>query len=216
MINGFPGEHSSCQPWELTSKKLSENYGWEMKLSGELIPWKGDLPPVGTWRMDPATKGLEQLRYMPLNQLEINEPEADVINRQDYNLYIQWAKEGLQPPPINVIKHIKGHWLSLNRRRVMAARKAGQKFILAWVSDTSPTGRAWPTHEDVIKKAIAEGKQVPGKVLDEYNFRRRKFSEQSYNYHEKHEHDTRRLPPCLPNRICNKNSKDFETTQPGF
>lgn len=96
------------EPWEVTSTELSKNYGWEMRLSGELTTWKGELPPVGSWRMDPATKALEQLRYMPLKELHINEPETDVVNRQDYQLYVQWAKEGLQPPPINVIKHVDG------------------------------------------------------------------------------------------------------------
>jgi len=163
-------EEKPKQPWEMTREELEQDYGIEMSIpNNRQTPWAGEIPPIGSWRADPVTGGLEQLREVSVDELGFTEPEGGVRGRADYALYVRWAKEGRQAPPINVVKGAdSGKWLSVNRRRVMAAQEVGQKTILAWVSDTDEQGRPSPQHEDVIRQALAEGKPVPAEVLAEY------------------------------------------------
>lgn len=166
------------QPWEMTREELSIDYGSEMRVqNNSMKPWKGELPPVGSWRLDTATDGLEQLQWMNLDELTISEPEEDIKRHRTYEQYVKWAKEGKQPPPINVVKHTKGHWVATNRRRVLAARDAGLKKILAWVSDTDEKGHPFPTHKSLIEQALERGDTVPAEVLADYPDLAEKYEE---------------------------------------
>ncbi len=106
-----------------------------------LSPWTGDVPPVGTWRLDATMSEFEVLVELPLDQVEPGEPEDGIKGWAGYPLYVQWAREGRQPPPITVVRHVKCHLVSINRRRVLAARDAGRRTILAWFSETDAQGR---------------------------------------------------------------------------
>lgn len=55
--------------------------------------------------------------------------------------YIEWFKEGKQPPPIKVVRHVDGRLISCNRRRWLAAREAGVERLLAWYIHTNSNGR---------------------------------------------------------------------------
>lgn len=58
--------------------------------------------------------------------------------------YIEWFKQGHNPPPLFVVRHVDGDLVSLNRRRWLAAREAGVKSLLCYYSATTVHGRpAW-------------------------------------------------------------------------
>ena len=48
-----------------------------------------------------------------------------VVQMPSTQRYIKWAKEGLQPPPVTVVKRYDGRMVISNRRRVVAALEAG-------------------------------------------------------------------------------------------
>ena len=48
-----------------------------------------------------------------------------VVQMPSTQRYIKWAKEGLQPPPVRVVKRYDGRMVISNRRRVVAALEAG-------------------------------------------------------------------------------------------
>ena len=68
----------------------------------------------------------------------ITSEHAEGIQQRDpsYPLYVQWAKQGIEPPPIRTAQPVKpGEKIaSANRRRVLAAQEAGSKAIKAWHS----------------------------------------------------------------------------------
>jgi hypothetical protein len=109
-----------------------------------LTPWEGEIPPLSTWKVDAFMGQFEVLAEIPLNEVEPGEPEGMIKTWRGYPLYVQWAKEGRQAPPITVVRHVNGHLVSCNRRRVLAAKDAGCETIVAWFSETGKSGgNAW-------------------------------------------------------------------------
>ncbi len=106
-----------------------------------LSPRTGYIPPVGTWQPDDMMSKFEVLVELALNQVKPGEPEGGIKGWAGYALYVQWAREGRQPPPITVVRHADGRLVSIHRRRVLAAKDAGRRTILAWFSETDARGR---------------------------------------------------------------------------
>ena len=58
--------------------------------------------------------------------------------------YIEWFKQGHKPPPISVVRHVRGgHLVSCNRRRWLAAREAGVETLKCWYSPTHNRRAKW-------------------------------------------------------------------------
>ena len=94
----------------------------------------GQVPPVGTWRMDPVLGYLEQLQLVPVDELSFSESTTDPVIRRSVDKYVGYYQAGLQPPPAEVVwNEPTQRLLTLNRRRVLAAKEAGVPSILAWV-----------------------------------------------------------------------------------
>lgn len=94
----------------------------------------GQVPPVGTWRMDPVLGYLEQLQLVPVDELSFSESTTDPIIRRSVDKYVGYYQAGLQPPPAEVVwNEPTQRLITLNRRRVLAAKEAGVPSILAWV-----------------------------------------------------------------------------------
>jgi hypothetical protein len=94
----------------------------------------GQIPPVGTWRMDPVLGYLEQLQRVPVDELTFTESTEDRGIRRSVEKYVGYYEAGLQPPPAEVVWNVPTQKLvTLNRRRVLAAKEAGVQSILAWV-----------------------------------------------------------------------------------
>ena len=94
----------------------------------------GQIPPVGTWRMDPVLGYLEQLQRVPVDELTFTESTEDRGIRRSVEKYVGYYEAGLQPPPAEVVWNVPMQKLvTLNRRRVLAAKEAGVQSILAWV-----------------------------------------------------------------------------------
>jgi len=110
------------------------------------------------------------MRRFRTKPLKLSENEEEGRRGEEYPHYVQWAKEGKQPPPITVVRKVGDSSLSsINRRRVLAARDAGNKHIEGWFGDTDmATGRPRFTHEAVVADAVRRGLPVPEKVLDDY------------------------------------------------
>jgi len=101
------------------------------------------MPPLGTWRVSPFGD-ISVLIEIPVNEMEASEQEWDIALRYpETQLYIQWQKEGYEPPPLDVIRTAivngrGGNLRSCNRRRWLAAREAGVKSLKCWYSPTHP------------------------------------------------------------------------------
>lgn len=136
----------------------------------ELAPWEGENPPVGTWRLDPVFGEFEILLELSLDEITPGEPEDGIKNWEGYPLYVQWAREGREAPAITVVRHVNGHLVSCDRRRVLAAKDAGKKTILAWFSETDNRGRNpwqdrgqgsyWHTRVKQLSKMASDGYEV--------------------------------------------------------
>lgn len=96
------------------------------------------MPSPGTWRVDPYG-GIEVLVEIPIRQFQPSEGDWDSALRwPETQDYIQWQKEGHEPPPLSVIRTASGKLRSCNRRRWLAAREAGIKTLKCWYSPTHP------------------------------------------------------------------------------
>lgn len=116
--------------------------------SSRQVPFAGELPPVGTWRIADRNglygRDIEQLRSFAADELllpEVREGKLDPTKRGDDERYAQWIKEGKRPPPIEVLQMDDGRFRVMDgHRRALAAQQAGQP-IDAWVSYSVPTGK---------------------------------------------------------------------------
>lgn len=119
--------------------------------SSRTVPFEGDLPPVGSWRIsDYSTnygREIEQLRVIKIDDLvlpEIRDGALDITKRGDDETYAKWIAEGKRPPPIEVIAREDGTLaVADGHRRVLAAKREGLDTVEAWVSDLvdSPTAK---------------------------------------------------------------------------
>lgn len=130
--------------------------------SGSKTPWQGDLPKEGDWRVDPDLGTVSEARMVDVDKLEMTEPLAPFDPRKDdIERYAGWMKEGKTTPPISVIRLASGKLKSLSNRRVLAAKQAGVKQLMAWVDlgiskeeylAQRPTGnQRWQFHSDPQK-----------------------------------------------------------------
>jgi hypothetical protein len=157
------------EPWEMTRKEAE---AWDSNPppinNDSEGPWKGEIPPVGTYRVEKYTGVVQQLVEVDPKELAISEEEGPGRAHSSFPAYVQWAKEGKLPPPVNVVwNQPTKRWMSTNRRRVLAARDAGLQKILAWRDATNDDGTP-VKHSDAVRNAIAEGKTVPPEVLADY------------------------------------------------
>jgi hypothetical protein len=108
-----------------------------------------EMPPLGTWVVNPWG-GIEVLVEIPVDQFQPSEGEWDFALRYpETQDYIQWQRDGHEPPPLSVIRTARingrgGNLRSCNRRRWLAAREAGVKSLKCWYSPTHPDHCASP------------------------------------------------------------------------
>lgn len=102
------------------------------------------MPPLGTWRVDPWDE-MSVLVEIPINQFQPSEGDWDMALRYpETQLYIQWQREGHEPPPLSLIMTNNGNLRTLNRRRWLAARESGVKVLKCWYSPSHPIHFASP------------------------------------------------------------------------
>lgn len=120
--------------------------------------------PLGTPKIDSSRHKtgetdeayVDYLREFDPNELKLSEHEDGMSNSGSVQAYTDWARAGMQAPPISVFDSSNGNGdlVSTNRRRVLAARQAGQK-ITGWHGATNPeTGL--PLKFGDVKRAFAE------------------------------------------------------------
>lgn len=147
-------------------------------------PWK-----AGTWKIDnrhygPYGRDVEQLREVPVDDLVLSEADYTKVNDEgrgeDAARYAVWAREGKNIPPISVIETDTGKLMvSDGHRRLAAAKLAGKKTILAWVSPRMDTGKKTPEGNPIYVGATYEGlKHGAEAAAAEYNRRQRALLEE--------------------------------------
>ncbi len=104
-----------------------------------------DYSPEYEWIADPTMGDTSVLVEIRVDEVEPGEGDWEAaLQYETTQQYIEWFKQGHEPPPIKVVRHVDGHLVSLNRRRWLAARAAGIETIKAFYSPTLPSGRpAW-------------------------------------------------------------------------
>lgn len=111
--------------------------------SSRRMPVHMEMPPVGTWKMDNfrGLYGREVERLCLLDPSELLKSE-DLVEHNiegrgdDAERYAQWLREGLSPPPIQVVQIAdgSGRFKVVDGHRRLAAHRAVGRMILAWVS----------------------------------------------------------------------------------
>lgn len=97
--------------------------------------------PIGSARMmggrpsSPRDAWVYVLREFSPRDLMSNEVEDGITRTPTFRQYVEWAREGSEPPPISsVARSQNGKLVSTNRRRLLAAQEAGAKAIKGWFS----------------------------------------------------------------------------------
>jgi len=133
--------------------------------------YAGDSPvtdfedhPLGTARImsygDPDNAYVDFMHEFDPNDLTPTEHEDGVKQRdKSYPKYVEWAKAGHKPPPISAaVSEKTGKYLSMNRRRVLAAQDAGVKSIKGWLGvNNKETGN--PLKYGDVMRALKEHEQ---------------------------------------------------------
>lgn len=125
-------------PWELSLDELKSRTMREPPSSSrtEIAPPNDiPLPPVGLWR---AYRGhpywVEQFQTLPIDSVMFAEDVNDPGIRLSLEAYVEYFHAGFEPPPADVVfNEPAGRLITLNRRRVWAAKLAGRKTFPAWV-----------------------------------------------------------------------------------
>lgn len=116
-----------------TAPNLSETPNSSPEPAGSLRS-ETEPPREGDTRVDEY--GLAQVyRLIDPNSVSFTEPTSDVENHPSVAEYARLASEGSVPPPIEVVlNEDSGKPVTVNRRRVMAAQRAGT-LVPAWVDE---------------------------------------------------------------------------------
>lgn len=69
----------------------------------------------------------------PINTLNLAEPEDTIRLWPGYNTYVDWAKKGYGPPPVDVFYRVASDQLvAVGRRRLLAARDANVESLVGY------------------------------------------------------------------------------------
>lgn len=101
-----------------------------------LIPAQFIMPALGTWRADEMGEYSVLVKIRPGDMVAAEGDWDAALQRLDTQNYIEWQRAGLLPPPLDVIRNTGGQLRSMDRRRWLAARAAGTKFLYCWYSPT--------------------------------------------------------------------------------
>jgi hypothetical protein len=156
-------------PWMMTVAELRANHVGQPQ-NNSMTPWSGNVPRRGTWAMEPGSANeVVQMRKYDPKKLVVTEDETSGRKWHGFDAYQAWAKEGRQPPPIEVVRNADtGSLISMNRRRTLAARDAGRK-LMGWFTETDrKTGRTAWKHREMVEAAVKDGRPVPDSVLSDY------------------------------------------------
>lgn len=145
--------NSPKQPWEMTKE--------------EFVPRKDTVAqdqaayPAGTRRI--GDEGyIDTVVEVPVDS--ITPHPANTIYQQTVQKYVEDPGTAL---PLVMLEPDGALTLDDGHHRVAAAKERGEQTIKVWMRDASD----WPrsaTHEWAVQKALAEGKQVPKEVLNQY------------------------------------------------
>jgi hypothetical protein len=90
---------------------------------------------------DPMNAYVHVLREFDPKTLVPTEAESGIKQTPIYQGYAEWARQGKEPPPIQVFDGRGGKFNTSDRRRTLAAQEAGRKSIKGWYSpDNKETG----------------------------------------------------------------------------
>jgi hypothetical protein len=140
-------------PWSLEVSELIRFSDDAFSSSRQWIapPNRDPIPPLGIWRV---FKGhphwVEQLQELRIEDVDFREDVHDPGVRLSIEAYVEYFRLGFEPPPADVVFNAPtGRLLTLNRRRVWAAKLAGLKKFKAWVG-------GYP-YEEMMQNAASRG-----------------------------------------------------------
>lgn len=130
--------------------------------------------PAGTWRIDDEDwngygYAVHELRWLQLDDLEPTETAWKYERRHYVDRYAEWRREGLVPPPIEVVETVRRRLRIINGHRRWAAARELDVLVPAWVSpiiEVEGLGKVGLTYELSIIEALAAGEDVPQENVD--------------------------------------------------
>lgn len=105
-----------------------------------------EMPPLGTWRLEWIGRYGEfsVLVDVPVDEMEASEKDWEfALQYLSTQKYIEWARQGHEPPPPAVITNQHGELRCMNRRRWLAAREAGVETMKCWYSPSEGISPKW-------------------------------------------------------------------------
>ena len=122
---------------------------------------------AASWNNDPSQSHIDYMTEHDVPSVLTSEHEDGIKTRDaSYPKYVEWAKQGHEPPPINTSSGADGKIVSSNRRRVLAAQEAGVKKIKAWHSAENPHTGNPLKYGDVLEHAKSLG-WTPAKPVEQ-------------------------------------------------
>jgi hypothetical protein len=116
--------------------------------------------PIGSAKIginsDPKQAYVEVLRAIDPEDVFPTEREEGIRGSKTFKDYVEWARQGIEPPPISVYEDENGRLTTSSRRRVLAAREAGAPEILAWVSPHNSATGLPLKYGDVLRATTGE------------------------------------------------------------
>jgi len=116
--------------------RASAQYEGGVRLLGRnpLVPYEACV--LYPWKWDKIMGSIFRLVIVRVDEIEAAELDWKFALRHwSTQMYIKWYRQGHRPPLITVIQREDGQYISLNRRRWLAARETGINHLWAWFSD---------------------------------------------------------------------------------
>lgn len=154
----------------------------ELAARDELVPSNVvDAPPqfkkypIGSAQIDGAGGNFENryvnfLREFNPNDLKLAESEEGIKKHHTYSKYVEWSKEGIDPPYIFVAQLDNGKLQTSNRRRTLAAQESGAQ-LKGWfgphnaeTNNPLKLGDLQKAYEQIISPATPEHVDTQGDV----------------------------------------------------
>ena len=139
-----PQDRSTYASLDEYNARLRATYA-EEGVSSRTTPQTAPVPEVGSWMID-GREGLDgreivQVVELPVDNIAVSE-DTGVQKWPDVERYAEWWRQGQEPPPINVVQTDKGTLKTLDHRRLLAAKLAGQTKVKALVSWSTSSDRS--------------------------------------------------------------------------
>ena len=152
-----PTAKEAKEPFELTKGEFRDKLDEELKGLSDYGKFEGEIAPIGSLALEGDK--IHELKMIPTNSI-VTTP-GNARRDDDIKTFKQYIEEGSPIPPLWAEEKAGIIILEDGHQRLAAAKELGIKQVPVWIDKGI-------TRQNVIQRAISEGKPVPSKVLAEF------------------------------------------------